>query len=272
MPNLEDLIVFCPNDYLTLNEIAELVPPFLDFNNRKDSIEFSRFEGESLQDMIENKCFSLLLEKSAVHLCSPSGTVVRFWGAEIFDKVDFPKELEPFLDPITEAQLGVRKPIVSHEIAVDYFGVDGSDSMPRPALPLFFQRSYYVVSLKNYRLLRELALRKWNPEEVNDALALNFELDPFWDIIQRFEGWSICAPRDDFTDLTSNHTIEIPKFESESTLVSRILKALELQEFRTKREAFDLVAGSASHRKFNMAWARAAEMKPELSAPGRKGS
>ena len=264
--------MFCPRDYLTIGELAQFLPSTLDFVGEANQSQPQRFKGISIQDIVENRYFSLLLNSSSVHLSSPTGQVVRFSSEEIFDKIDFPSELEEFLDPTMEAKLGIHRAHISHDIAVELYGSGASGAHPRPAMPLFFQRHYYTVTLKNYRTLRELAQRKWKADDVSETLGLFFEDDPFWEIVEKFEGWSMCAPRADFSDIIAKGPVTTPPYESEAELVRKIIQGFDQRSFRTKSEAFILLAGSASHRKFGMAWARAAEQRPELSSPGRKAS
>ena len=264
--------MFCPEGYLIINDLAQLTPLAIDFVKEVNQSQQNRFRGISVQDIIENKQFSLLLELSSVHLSSPTGQVVRFASEEIFDKIDFPDELEAVLEPQMEVQLGIQRAHISHEIAVEVYGSDSSESVPRPAMPLFFQRPYYTVTLNNYRTLRELAKKYWKTDDVSEALALSFENDPFWQIIEKFEGWSMCVPKADFAEILTRGPMMKPPFESEAELVRKIIHGFDDKSFRTKSEAFGLFSGSASHRKFGMAWARAADQRPELSSPGRKSS
>ena len=164
--------MFCTEGYSTIAEVRCRVSDFQ--WNRGDNPDHTP------SDVFENLVFDVILEADALRLCSPEGQILKI-SAEILDRIGVPKELRT-----------QNFPSIYHYMD----SVSDDCSLRWSTIPLFFDRMTYTVSLSEYRNLRTLALKEVSEEEIFEFLALGFEADPFWAIVERFEGYSLCAVSD----------------------------------------------------------------------------
>ena len=271
--------MFSAIGFTPISQISETMPTFAEFAKMwDDEKSISRIRNFSPSDFMENRLFSVVFANTNPFLCSPQGHVVEFASRDLFDKIEWPDELTKHLLDDEYAQLQLASGYIEKETSEKIWG-PGISPPPRSSLPLFFLRGVYVVSLQNYLTLRRVALKEYTEDELHDAVALSFEIDPVYQVIEQFEGWSICIPNDKvkppqswFEDTSPGnwHSENGTKRVSQAELVRKILDGFRENKFSTKQEAFTLYGQSSSIRGFGMAWANAAQTEPQLSKPGRK--
>ncbi len=271
--------MFAPEKYVSLKNASQYAPTKID--NGPAPENFSQYStGQthnlkmSVNDIIEHQVLSWAFEDCSPRLCSPRGDVIKLDGHGLFDRIDFPPELEEVANEFELASMGLSRAYISSEIQDEMYG-EGKVP-PRPSMPLFFNRSQYVVSLRNYKKLKEIALRVYSEGELFDEMGLAFEIDPDWSVFESFEGWAICLPEENFKP-DSSVPRSLPDLgqtkKSRTQLVREIIEGYQSRDFQTKLEARDLYSTEAvSVRAFNFAWADAAVTCPELSKSGRRSS
>ncbi len=271
--------MFAPEKYVSLKHAYYHAPTEFDFgpapeNFSENTIGQTYNPKMSITDILEHQVLRWAFEDCSPRLCSPKGEVIKLDGHGLFDRIDFPPELEQVADEIELASMGLSRAHISIEILDEMYGEGAAP--PRPSMPLFYNRSQYIVSLKNYKKLKEIALRVYSEEELFDAMGLAFETDPDWSVFEAFEGWAICMPEENFTP-ESSHSRALPSLgqtkKSRAQLKREIIEGFQSKAFQTKQEARELYSTEAvSIRGFNLSWADAAETVPEISRSGRRSS
>jgi hypothetical protein len=166
-------------------------------------------------DVFENLVFKTILENGALRICSPEGNILKI-TPDILDRIEIPDSLNSEYFP-NNYHYG---DVYSDKRSIRWNGI-----------PLFFERTYYTISLDEYRNLKKIASENIKEEDLFHTIGLMFELDPFWGMVEKFEGFSLCA----LTDLMPEVIESVELKDNSKTFYSkdrgRPSKKKEIKEF-----------------------------------------
>ena len=186
--------MFCAEGYCTINEVRNSVS---DFSWRPK--ENQRL---TISDAFEAFVLDAILDRDALRLCSPEGRIFKIEDS-IVDWFEIDESLERLVfQHSTFADISSESYI---QKTLGAFENSWQATIGRwTRFPMYFEREHYTISLQALRRYKEVALTMLAENELFNVLSLRFDEDPFWAVVERFEGYALCAVSEKMPQTLSN--------------------------------------------------------------------